>query len=314
MGAYHYREHASFQAFIDQAANGASEASRRTSRESGDRGGWFGDGIDSYDKAVTLAREGWPEGTARARVLTEATVDKLATVLRRDEWVYDVEAGRGDVDMARFIIGDPECVLAPVTVEELAPKRAVHIVVSGSASCGVSTEAIILRGAAVAALAELLTLAGYRVKLSLSHVCSASGDKHETRVTVKDFGEHLDLARMVYAVAHPSTLRRHMFSIEEQEPEHIRSRFGFNGGGYGIPDDCPPDARGDIYLGSMLYTSASDWTPEKTAAWVLANLRAQGVKVDAGDDMPASTPSPTPSPSPSPSPTPRFRRRRRRRF
>jgi len=273
-----------FQSYVDAAEHGQTDMGdgERASRRVGDVR-WSG--TNDFPAAVRLARLGWPEGTAKARVLTEAALDRLASVILRDDWQHCPEGGRGELDVERYLAGDPECIIAPTVIEETTVNRAVHIVASGAASAGVDAEAIIARGAAVAALTELLTLAGYHVKVTLSTAVKGSGwgggdsSDFESRCTIKEYTESLDLARLVFAVAHPSTLRRHHFSLHEQQTPGIRRATGCPDG-YGVPTDCPTEKQGDIYLGRMLHGERNWNDVPTTLRWCLDQLRAQGVRVE----------------------------------
>jgi hypothetical protein len=298
----------SFQAFIDAAERGPSRMRENTRRSRGTDRQEF-TWTATYQEAVDLARHGWPDGTARARVLTDAVVDKVSAILYREDWQPSHEGGRGDVDPERYAAGDPECVLAPVIVEDLSPRRAVHIVVNGNALGDVSASSMALRGAAAAALAELLVLAGYQVKVTLCGTSAGFKEHadwiHEVRVTVKDYQEHLDLARLTYAVGHPSTFRRHVFSLREQQSAEFRQAFKV-GTGYGRTCDAPSD-RGDIYIGGL----AGLWSAERVASWIIQTLREQGVAIATPPPPPPPSPPPTPVGPPPPPPPPLSDKERR---
>lgn len=152
----------SWSAFIDHAEHGKATVSKpRSHREVWEEMplSWYGGA--SRPVAFSLARDGWPEGEDYIKPLTLALVDKVSSLIERPVYIYDVE-GHG-IDVARYVDGEPECWLRQdVRITEGPGRRIVRIVANGFASCGIEPDVIRAKGAAVAALAELLELAGVR--------------------------------------------------------------------------------------------------------------------------------------------------------
>lgn len=228
-------------------------------------------------EAVKLGQIGWMEGAAMARPFTNSLFKSIAAQIERQDIYYDVEGRMFDV--ARVLQNEPECWMQFETKIVKGPsQRFIRITINGTASGGVDTATIIGRGAAICALIELLEFSGRRVELTLAMATCSGSARFHARVKIKTFDQPLDMPKVVYAIAHPSVLRYHVFSLMEAIPDSaMRSKLGV-GGGYGMPDDVHGDL-GDIYLGRMMY-GESQWTdPAKATEWIKTQLLAQGVEL-----------------------------------
>jgi hypothetical protein len=89
---------------------------------------------------------------------------------------------------------------------------------------------------------------------------------------LKSADQDLDLARLMFAIAHPSMFRRLCFSMQEQHPDNYHD-------GYGSPYDLAEEYRGDIHLPCMGWGDDQWSDTEYAKAWIVKNLNEQGVKV-----------------------------------
>lgn len=241
----------------------------------------------SWARSLALAVEGWTEGEQRIRELSRRLEAHITHRIVREEFNYDVEGMAFDV--ARFLNGEPEHWIRPeeATVTTDHGSKHVKLVVNISASSAVSPEAIIARGAAVAALVELLEYADHRVEVWITNPSSAAHRYGEAYappiyvcdVKVKSFDQPLDMGLLAFALAHPATLRRLMFAAQEcADPSIVKYVTHSNSYGYPTENDAAK-AEAGIYLpGSKLWDSAADWTsPESVETWILAELAKQGI-------------------------------------
>lgn len=228
-------------------------------------------GTDTFEEAMELALNGWEYATKQARALSSALFDKVSSMVERDHIVYDVEGL--DIEMGAYTRNEPECWMQIHKEMEKSAGRIVRIVVNAGASAVVDKKTIIGRGAAVAALIELLDFAGTRCEV-VTH--SQFSKALAVRTLIKAADQPLDLARLMYAVGHPSMLRRLMFSALEHNPEQHEEAGIY---GYGFPANAAEEQKGDVYLESM-YGSDAQWTDAELAKqWVIDELRAQGVEI-----------------------------------
>lgn len=267
---------------------------------------WYGS--DSWTEAVTLARDGWPEGERQIKRLSLDLFDRISSMIERPVYRYDVEGS--DFDVARVVDGEPECWTREETILTEG-RRIVRIVCAGFVSAGVDPDVVNARGAAVCALAELLTYAGHGVQIDLCFAGSGHNGGHsEAWVTLKAPEQPLDLPRLAFALAHPSSFRRIMFAIGEGWPEWAREIFG-------IPayywSTAEPDDKGDLFIApaDLFRRWVSD--PTTARAWVVSTLKTQGVHLRETDEQ-AETPAAAPQPHTVSVPyVPRYSPRRRRR-
>jgi len=160
----------------------------------------------------------------------------------------------------------------------------VRIVLNACVSWNVSPEVLQARGAAVAALASALELAGRRTEIVVAAAIDAKvGKGHlETYFPAKREGEPLQLDQLAFSVASADVFRRLIFAAWETLPSTLRKKFGIRpGGGYGRVSELRHHGHANIVIGSGL-TERVAWTDASAARiWVLRQLEAQGVQLTA---------------------------------
>lgn len=239
--------------------------------------GFYGDGAETFDDAIALARAGWPDGAARIRAFADPIMSRVTSIIERDEYVWDREGV--DFDVAAVLSGDPDHWLRHETHLAAGPgRRIIKVVVSGAFSWTVPAANIQRRGAAICALAECLDVAGYAAEIELVNDCGTSCDStgrhHQIRATLKRPDQPLDMPALAVALTHPLAHRRLYFTTLEQ------SAFvsGWSRTGYGRPSN-PTDDRGDVFLPTMI-GNPPEWSSDGRAReWVVDQLKAQGVSV-----------------------------------
>lgn len=233
----------------------------------------------SFRDALTLARNGWPEGEEKIRPLANALFTKVGSLVEREEMVHDVVGNA--LDIGAYLNNDPECWMHPEThLEEGFSPRILRLVFNAAVSAGVSTDVIQAKGAAIAALIQALELSAYRVEVwVIAWCCSRTPEDrhsvvHENRVLVKSADQNLDFGRLVFALAHPSMPRRLGFAVTETDPRS-NEKWGLC---MGYPCETRTE-RGDIYIGCS-FLGEPHWTnAESVIAWILETLKAQGVAI-----------------------------------
>jgi hypothetical protein len=228
-------------------------------------------GTPNYSAALSLAVSGWEEKVSEARVLSEGLINKVLDKIATPVIHYDVEGI--DFDMARVHRGEPEVWYRfEEHIIENDGDNVVRIVINNIASCGISTESIIRRGAVIAALVELLEYSHKKVEI-ISHTPFHTG-KIEFRTIVKTANQPLDMARLMFMSGHPSMLRRLLFRALELNPKEHREC----GMSYGMPHDLQQCDWGDVYFGKMHYEQNEQWykNPEQ---FIIDQLTKQGIEV-----------------------------------
>lgn len=267
--------------FVDKAENGKSALPDDQRASNTDQSeDWTK--VKNKAEAIKLANEGWPQGTKSIKDMATPMFNHVSKMIERVEVNHDIEGHA--IDVARFVDGEPEAWLKFENVIQEAENghRMIRIAFNVSVSAGVNTEVIIRKGAAAAALVELLEYAGHRVELIVCHSAkNYGGDTTEEYIRLKEFDQNLDINVLSFALAHPAMLRCLVFSVNEQYPmETVRAMGYRRSDTYGRPTDIPEENQGDIYIGKS-YGEDRQWdTPESAEAWVIDNLKKQGISLN----------------------------------
>jgi hypothetical protein len=94
--------------------------------------------------------------------------------------------------------------------------RIVRILINGSVNAHVSADAIKKRGVTVTVLINILNRLGVGVEVYLENCTRSAGKYHSLLVKLHDSAELLDIDNLMFAIAHPSMLRRVSFSNMEK--------------------------------------------------------------------------------------------------
>jgi len=231
-------------------------------------------GTDTWEDALALGEKGWFEGVEQIEnILKKVQTAGQAISGRARSRLRGVSGSR--VDVPRALSGSPYCMTKR---RKVRTKDGTHIkvAVNLSASAGISAEKIMRRGGAICALISRLELDGYAVELVAYEACQKAG-KLITFVPVKRPEDVLNIERVAMTLAHPSTLRRAMFAVQERLPQGV-----FNltcGGSYGRPADLTDSEKemlGITLNMTKIGTSGEgepNWdsgTDEEVALWVQA--------------------------------------------
>lgn len=192
-----------------------------------DDGDFFG--TPTLQHAVNLAINGWQEG-AKAIAKTLDSLPPSQEVL--PDWMLDVAGSI--VNVPAFITGEPECMWRMSECKR--NEHRVTLVIPGTYSGGVNQAGAQRYATAIAAVVRALEASGinpavYSMPVSIGH--GGRGDRVISSISVREFGEPLDLAKVAMAF-HPSFLRRIQFAWREITP--AAASAGIGGDGYGRAD------------------------------------------------------------------------------
>jgi hypothetical protein len=270
------QEFESWTEFVAHAESKPSDPTYSSSRQASATDAW--DLRTGFDKSVKLAREGgWRKGIDTVKELSDAYVGATSELMERPEYLYDIEGE--SLDVARFLVGEPEVWLRqddPRTTQA-AGSRVIRIVVNCAYAGFTDGNAVLKRGAAIVALAQLLELSGHSVAVD-AVLASGYAFVLETRVPIKSPGAAFDLDRITFAMAHPSFLRRLWFSSSEHMSRQDQIGMQVAGGSYGRPREIHPDSdHGEMYIEGMSNGGAS--MLHDTDEWVRESLWSMGVSL-----------------------------------
>lgn len=248
--------------FIRQASLPRAWSGRRSSRKTEDP---VWSGTDSFEHAVHLAKDGWPEGLAH---LTEAFYASPAA--HRSNRRYEV-AGAYPV-AARYVSGVPDCMVR--RKRNTNPSRIIDMVVDIGRSAMTSSADIIRHGARILRMVDCIESAGCRVELILASYLQGDKVKCLFTVPLKRAEDPINLDSLAFWLINPSVQRRFRFGVQESDAGFNDSRNGY-GGSVPVSRILPNQAGQRLTLPSANRTSI--FRPDvEWAAW----LADSGIEVD----------------------------------
>lgn len=232
-------------------------------------------GSESLSDAIGLALNGWHEIRPSVDKLFGDVESHINNVLESKFQTFHNYSGHV-VDMGRYVEGDPECMLDYVDVPQAGMGKVVRILINITASSVIDPEDIKRRGVAVVALIDTLHKMGVGMELWIEDSIRGSNDgkKHATRAKIHDSESMMDIDSLMFALAHPSMLRRIIFSVQEQSK--TAKGQGANGGGYGTPTALhSTDLCADVTI-ERLQDGYGDIV-RNPVGWVLSTVRGLGL-------------------------------------
>lgn len=248
---------------------------------------------DSLETALTLAHEGWAEKRDSALELkTQVLAELVKDGIINEEYSLKVDTKHdysgSFVDIGAYMTGDPECMVSFVETEVPASGKVVKIHVDGCYSGGTNTDTVIQRGAVCVALCEILDGLGFSVEVvtEITHADDYSygqglGNLWSTLTTIKNAESPMNLDTLMFALAHPSTLRRLNFRAMEGEGYEFRKAFGVPGG-YGYPRSlaCAAEVQATVSLEAANRNRPETLEPAK---WIRDIVKQLFGKTDEGE-------------------------------
>ena len=189
--------------------------------------GWYG--TFSFKDAMLLGYNGWAE---MAKQVKDVVVNPWNTIIDVRPWnpIHSI-AGSG-IDINGYIVGIPECMFR----QNDSVTKSVNIVINVGHKYEIRPAEIVKAGKQIVDIVNAFEINYIHTRIVVMVSVSDSKDVFRTFVVCKDLYDNFDLKRVMFAVAHPSFLRRLWFSMAERESIEIRNKFGFLlGCGYGEP-------------------------------------------------------------------------------
>ena len=206
-----------------------------------------------WEQVDEWCREGWAPGVTAALPIAESALKAMESdhaLVNRFEPQWGMHGSQPDV--GRYLQGMPDDMIEFEPFVTSAAGKVVTLCSSFIYSGGIDGDAIIKRGAMVTALAMALEQSQHSVEIWIDHTTERNGHIVSTKVLVKASDETLDAGMVAYRLAHPTILRKIMFSHEFTWPAEVKRAQGVPGG-MGMPtkplENLP---EGTIYLDHML--------------------------------------------------------------
>jgi len=257
---------------------GANKNPRSSDKERGDE--WVGNTANLL-AAVKLGHEGYDEIRPQVERMFSELESQLAERLEiAFQTRFDYTGGV--VDVGRFLTGEPECMIDFVPEPSARMGRVVRIIINGSCSAYVDGERIIKRGVVVCALVDAIHKLGMGIEVYVefpindTHINSPKGAMHSSLVKLHSSEQLLDINNLMFALCHPSMLRRIQFSIMEQSKWGSAARITKSGYGFPSALECAERVGADVVC-EMLQSGRDEYEGKSPVDWVMSTLSGLGV-------------------------------------
>lgn len=229
------------------------------------------------DTIETARTQGWRDSIPEAERLIGRIEADLGDSMQ-DDFVSVFDVAGSEVDMGRFLTGEPECMRESMPMKVKSTGRVIKLAVPVCYPATVDADTVKKRGAAVMALVNAFAMHQHTVEVHA--VIAIEGrmrnQKMDRRlsysIVVQEADQPLDMGRIMYALAHPTMLRQLGFAAEHNEDDEARRTFSI-GGSYGHPsyaaelDDLNINVENAIILPPLM--SNYGWqTEEECVAWI----------------------------------------------
>lgn len=235
---------------------------------------WAGGSFAGAVKMATGA--GFTQAMPESHAIATRVTDTVAAELFQSTFTSTWQVAGAEVDMGRFLSGEPECMIESEPIRISRQGRAVRVAVPIAYVNFVTADQVLKRGAAVMALVGILSRAQHPLEVwGVLALIGIDAKRLCYRIKVKDANAPLDEGQLMYALAHPSAFRRLGFSVMEHETEANRRTFGVPGS-YGhapycaYPEDFPEEGGTTIILPDL--GRGIDWDEDYAVAWIEEQL------------------------------------------
>lgn len=254
----------------DSLGEAVRHAKNNPSPKSSDANGKSFAGTKDLSEACDLALNGWSEVRPQVDKLFGELESSISLTLD-EQFGIRFDYSGDSVDMGRYMSGDPECMMDYVTEPQARMGRVIKVMVNVANSAMISTEQIISRGVVIVALLDVLKKLGLGVELwtemAISDKGVDNGNRFSQLVKIHDSADMLDVDSTMFAIAHPSMLRRIGFGSVEQGV-----RKDLVNGCYGYPSNmmCNDIVGADIMVEKL--QNSSDYMLKNPVQWVVETL------------------------------------------
>lgn len=227
-------------------------------------------GTETFEDAVRLARNGWPEGLAMLSAMRDLITapEGIASLVP-----CPMIADDGDeVLIDRYLDGESDCWLS--FPQQITPQRGKVVAVSVHVSGGghLDSSAWTARGAAAICLIDALESAGYRVELRITGRSSTGDRTFNFSAILKRAEDPLDLDRIAFFLMQVAVQRRFLFRLRERTAapkQWVTAKMGYSRNL--DPEEIP---EGEIHFqipaGSLTISGAAALAREKLDAYLAA--------------------------------------------
>jgi hypothetical protein len=260
----------SLREFIDYADGNPTD--NRSSSETDDT--QFTGGTHSLREAVGMARNGWdavrPDVDKMLATIKDSFGERFAKVNRTK-----VGIAGGAVHMGRYLAGRPDHMVGFHRMPSTRHGKVVRLLVDYGANSGVSAENMRKRGCTLTVLVDALATLGLSVELWTETTVTMGNKSHTTLIKLHDSREPLDINDMMFALAHPSMLRRLTFSVRERAMTMATCRSSSYGSS--VPVTQATALESDVVCNRLEHGGTDELMVSDPVAWILQTIEGLGV-------------------------------------
>lgn len=228
----HFKSISEMMDILDKRPNSKIMSGCRSSQEKGDPH-WYG--TSSYDEASRLMRTGYTE-----------ILPRIKEGLSKSEKVLSKQFSPTDLRRQKnlpigFIPNIPNAILnlpnSMIDIKVTPQKRkTLKIIYVMAGSCGCNADMWVKAGISLLTAIKIIEKQGISVCIDASFYCGTeAGETAMGSVTVKHYGQPLDIQKLCFPLAHPSMFRRIGFKFLETTPVITKPGFQY---GYGRGFEC----------------------------------------------------------------------------
>lgn len=231
--------------------------------------GKFG-GAKDLNGIIDVARKGLPKDGVQAIDIAEDKVRQIDKDLISQQFQFEYAIEGGDVDVARYLSGEPENMVNYFLADDVRSQPVVTLVIEVGVPCGVSQATVREHGYALMSLVEAIERTGLRAEIWADHFSHSFDARTTARqsILLKEAGDPFDAGMFMFVLTHDGMCRGLGFNTFHYYPETFRRALGA-GEFYGVYregtdhklSDYPEDA---IYIPAPRYGSNPDRLVQKT--------------------------------------------------
>jgi hypothetical protein len=200
-----------------------------SSRDAGNKQ-WYG--TKSFEDYVAIVNKGWDEGMEQIKKLTKDYQNIFNKFFPTQDYKQETQYGHhGEaIDINKFLANEPEHMMHFVQNEEdeenlLRGAKLQRMIVNCCCNSYIEAKTIYTRNALISALINSMELYGFRVEVNAvfnyrGNNGYGGGNTYSYQkfyVKAKAFDDDMNINKLALILAHPSTQRRAVFSLMEEE-------------------------------------------------------------------------------------------------
>lgn len=228
----HFKSISEMMDVLTKRPNNEIMEGQNSSSRKGDKD-WYG--TESFEEAVELMQTGYKDVLPQIKQGLSNSMKALSKQFSRTDMRRPRNLPIGFIpNVPNAILNLPDSMIDIKLTPQKRKTLTITYVMAGS--CGTRAEMWIKAGISLLTAIKIIERKGISVKIDASFYCGTEdGETVMGSVTVKHFGQPLDLQKLCFPLVHPSMFRRMGFKFLETTPVLTKPGFSW---GYGRGFEC----------------------------------------------------------------------------